>query len=123
VSAIEQQLSDIFRQLDAGAQETLLAFADFLASRSPEKRVHLKHEAVVIPEPEHIERPADESVIAGLKRLSKTYPMLDKTVMLGATSDMVAQHIMQSTDKADVIDQLEAIFEEHYRLLKEGAGS
>jgi hypothetical protein len=48
--------------------------------------------------------------------------MLDKSVMLSATSDLVAQHIMQRTDTAEVIDQLEAIFEKHYRMLKEGAG-
>lgn len=122
MSPEEQQLSEIYRQLDAGARGTLLAFAEFLLGRSPVQNVHLQHEPVVIPEPEHIDRPADESVIAGLKRLSRTYPMLDKSVMLSATSDLVAQHIMQRTDTAEVIDQLEAIFEKHYRMLKEGAG-
>lgn len=123
MSAKEQQLSEIFRQLDAGAQEMLLTFADFLVSRSPAQKAPRMREPVVIPEPEQIERPAGETVIAGLKRLSRTYPMLDKSVMLSATSDLVAQHIMQGTDTAAVIDELETIFEKQYRLMKEDAGS
>ena len=59
--------------------------------------------------------------MAGLKRLSQTYPMLSKAEMLSATSDLVARHIMQGTEPAEVIDQLEDIFREHYRKLREQA--
>ena len=48
--------------------------------------------------------------------------MLDKSEMLGATSDMVATHVMQGTDPAQVVDQLEAIFADHYRKLQKGEG-
>ena len=60
--------------------------------------------------------------MAGLKRLSQTYPMLSKTEMLTATSELVARNIMLGTDPAQVIDQLEDIFREHYRKLREQAG-
>jgi hypothetical protein len=74
----------------------------------------------VIAEPEPIERPASETVVGALKRLSKTYPMLDKSLMLSATSDLVAKHILQGTETAEAIDALEEIFREHYRQLSQG---
>ena len=114
----------ICRQLGPGDREALLAFAEFLAQRatSPVPRTTGGEQAapVTIPEPHAIERPPQESVVAGLKRLSRTYPMLDKSEMLSATSDIVATHIMQGTAAREVIDTLEAIFREHYRQLKQG---
>ncbi|MGD2137682.1 MAG: Crp/Fnr family transcriptional regulator [Gammaproteobacteria bacterium] len=116
----EEQLLDIFRSLPAGERQTLLDFAEFLGTRSGAAPVPPAGKSLPVPEPEDIERPDRESVVAGLKRLSRTYPMLDKSEMLSATSDVVATHIMQGTDAAVVIDELEAIFETHYRQLKSG---
>jgi hypothetical protein len=58
-------------------------------------------------------------VVAALKRLAQTYPMLDKTEMLGATSDLVARHILEGTEAREVIDRLEQIFSARYRQLKQ----
>jgi hypothetical protein len=113
----EQQLTEHFQQLGSGDQATLLAFAAFLASRSPAGTVTVKAEPVTIPEPEIIERPEKESVVGALKRLSKSYPMLNKTEMLSATSDLVATTIMQGSDPVGAIDELEAIFRTHYAQL------
>jgi len=118
----EQVLAELFRKLAAGDQVTLLAFAEFLAGRSPSPAVAVSREPVAVPDPEIIERPSEESVVGGLKRLSKTYPMLDKSEMLSATSDMVASHIMQGTDVSEVIDELEKVFRTHYEMLKSGSG-
>ena len=120
MASSEQQLTALFQQLGASDQATLLDFATFLASRTPARRVAVKTEPEVVPEPDIIERPAGESVVGALKRLSKSYPMLDKTVMLSATSDLVATTIMQGSDPVGVIDELEAIFSEHYEQLKSG---
>ena len=120
MTSAEQQLREHFQQLDAGDQATLLAFAAFLASRSPARTVTVKTEPVTIPEPEIIQRPEKESVVGALKRLSKSYPMLDKTEMLSATSDLVATTIMQGTDPVGVIDELEDIFSTHYEQLVSG---
>jgi hypothetical protein len=49
--------------------------------------------------------------------------MLDKSEMLSATSDLVATHIMQGTDPAAVIDQLEDVFREHYERFRKAAGA
>ena len=118
MASAEQQLTELFQQLGVSEQKTLLDFAAFLASRTPTLPVAVKAEPVVVPEPEIIERPAGESVVGALKRLSKSYPMLDKTVMLSATSELVATTIMQGSDPVPVIDELEVIFRDHYVQLK-----
>ena len=120
MASAEQQLTELFRQLFADDQLTLLAFAEFLAGRRTSGAVAINKEPVVIPEPEVIERQAGESVVGALKRLAKTYPMLDKTEMLGATSDLVASTIMRGADPVGVIDQLENIFQSRYEKLKSG---
>ena len=116
----EQELLRLYRKLAVGERATLLAFAEFLGSRGGAAIGIAPVKRAAMPEPEAIERPEQESVVAGLKRLSRTYPMLDKSEMLSATSDLVATHIMQGTDAAIVIDELEAIFEKHYRQFKSG---
>ncbi len=114
---IEQQLVDLFRRLGAADQATLLSFAEFLSSKSSAV-VPVRKTPVEIPVPEKIERPESESVVGGLKRLTKTYPMLDKNKLLKATSELVTAHIMQGRAVADVIDELEEIFASHYDELK-----
>jgi hypothetical protein len=122
MTSSEQQLLELFRLLGNDERATLLAFAEFLRQRGINATVTPRTETVEIPEPVPIVRPEQESVVAGLKRLSQTYPMLSKTEMLNATSELVARNIMQGTDPAQVIDQLEDIFREHYRMLREQAG-
>jgi hypothetical protein len=116
----EQRLLGLLHQLGSTDQASLLAFAEFLCSRHPAlKASSLPPQGVAEPEP--VERPPVESVVAGLKRLARTYPMLDKSEMLSATSDLVATHIMKGTEPAIVIDQLESIFREHYEQLRSAA--
>jgi hypothetical protein len=118
---IEQHLLGLLRQLGANDRASLLAFAEFLCSRQPADAARSPAPAE-IAEPEAVERPPGESVVAGLKRLARTYPMLDKSEMLSATSDLVATHIMQRSEPETVIDQLEVIFREHYEQLRNAAG-
>jgi hypothetical protein len=100
---------------------TLTRFAEFLlsergaAAESPPAGV-----PAPIPVPKSIPRPDHETVVAAIKRLSQTYFMLDKKEMLGVTSDMVMQHILHGRDASDVIDELEAMFRQHYTQLKQG---
>jgi hypothetical protein len=121
----EQQLIGCFRRLEAADRATLIAFAEFLAQRDPSTVPAAPAPAAVAtpavtPPPEPIERPASETVVGALKRLSRTYPMLDKSQMLSATSDLVAQHILQGTAASEAIDALEQVFREHYRQLQQG---
>lgn len=86
MKAQERQLLELFRQLDEAGQHSLLAFAEFLCQRqAPQPQALMEPVAVAAAE--------GESVVGALKRLSQTYPMLDKAVLLNATSPLMAQHI------------------------------
>lgn len=109
----EKQLLNHFRKLSAEDSKTLLSFAEFLASRSVPAR---SEESLTVNK---IERPAEESVIAAIKRLSASYPMLDKDKMLTETSALMAQHIVQGRAANEVVDELEQVFERHYATYSE----
>ncbi len=113
---------EIFQQLSAVDQAAVQSFAEFLLSRSGSGGVPAEVAPQVrqreIPVPEPLPRPQDEKVVAAVKRLSKTYFMLDKTKMLGATSDLVTQHVLHRRAAAEVIDELEHLFEDQYQKLK-----
>lgn len=110
-----QRLQDIFRQLPPAEQDMLLAFAEFLHSR-------MSVVSEIPPEPQLLPRPQKESVIGAVKRLSKSYPMLDKHKMLDETSALISQHVLQGRDKVEVIDELELVFLRHYELFKAQLG-
>ena len=50
---------------------------------------------------------------AGSRR--RVYPMLDRERMLSETSGLMAAHTLQGRAAKEVIDDLEAMFERHYR--------
>ena len=116
-----EAMLSVFEQLSAADRAAVRSFAEFLlhqARRAPATRAA----PAVVPEPEPIPRPDNEKVVAAVKRLSKTYFMLDKTKMLAVTSELVIQHIVQGRDAAEVIDELQRVFETHYRELKQSEG-
>ncbi|MCP4695736.1 MAG: Crp/Fnr family transcriptional regulator [Gammaproteobacteria bacterium] len=106
MTSVEKRLRTLIPKLNPADRKTLLAFAEFLLSRSPVYREIL--EANVQP------RPPQESVVGAIKRLSASYPMLDKGKMLNKTSSLMAQHVMNGRDKNKVIDELENVFQQHY---------
>ena len=116
----EEELLAVFRRLTPAAQGHVLAFAQFLHSRSGSGLPATAQPGSVneIPEPVAIPRPAEESVVKAVKRLAQTYPMLDKSKMLTDTSALVMQHVVQGRDAAEVIDELEIVFQRHYTKLK-----
>lgn len=109
----QQRLMGLYRDLPDAEREMLLAFAEFLATRGG-------REDVPVPEPQAIPRPEEETVIKAMKRLSTTYPMLDKARLLNETSMLMSQHMLQGREAREVIDDLEAVFARHYRELCEG---
>lgn len=90
----------------------LLAFAEYLHSKTDTTLDN------VIEEPQAIERPAKETVIGAIKRLSKTYPMLEKSKLLDETSMLMTQHLTLGRDIIEVVDDLEAVFAKHYQAYK-----
>ena len=120
MATTEKHLLQLFNQLTAGDQASLLAFAEFLSSRGASETAAVRREPIAIPDPEQIDRPQEESIVGCLKRLAKTYPMLDKNEMLKATSELVATSIMQGGDTVEAVDRLERIFRDHYEQLRAG---
>lgn len=107
----ERRLAEYYRQLDNSERATLMRFAEFLASTA-------KPVAASIPMPEKIDRPAEESVVKAIKRLTATYPMLNPDKLLNQTSDLMAAHLIKGRAAAEIIDELELLFAEHYQQLR-----
>lgn len=84
-----------------------MRFAEFLNQTE-------SHPPEQFAEPGIIPRPDDESVIKAIKRLSDSYPMLDKNKLFRQTSSLMTQHVMQGRDQKEVIDELEALFKNQY---------
>ncbi len=109
---LDKELQTAFEQLNRERQQQLLDFARFLLDQQgPLERV--------ISEPEQIPRPQQESVVAAMKRLNRTYPMLDKQHLLNEASSLMAEHMLQGRAAVEVIDELEAVFSKYYKRLKE----
>lgn len=104
----EQRLLALFARLDISQQDSLLEFASSLAARDVPSGAAA---ARPCPGP----RPADESVALAIRRLTRGYPMLDRRKLMGPASALLAQHALQGRAAAEVIDELEQVFERQYR--------
>ena len=117
----ERKLLKIYKALDKSNQESLMAFAEFLQTREAESSEFGKHQSNqvsgVVSEPLKIERPESESVIKAIKRLTATYPMVDKENILHPISDLMTAHMLQGRPAKEVIDDLEAVFLKEYNQL------
>jgi len=113
----QRTLLAAFEQLDGAQQDMLLELAAFLMSRNAV--VAPAAAAMTAPQPEP--RPATESVVVAIRRLSRTYPMLDRRKLMGPTSQLMAQHALQGRAAAEVIDELELMFERHYEAIVRSA--
>ena len=103
----EEKLIEIYKKLPDVEREKLLSFAEFtLTSCEPRD--------LIIERPVFVERPAEESVVAGIKRLSEVYHMVDRSKILHETSALMAEHMMQGRAAAEVIDDVERLFERTY---------
>jgi hypothetical protein len=107
LSTEQKRLLDLFARLSERDRAFALTFLEFLDGRDS-----TPVEAQPLPEP--IPRPDNESVVAAMRRLSASYPMLDKGQILHEASALMGSHIMQGRAAAEVIDDLEALFRRHY---------
>ncbi len=106
----ETRLLAIFRALSGADRHALQAYAEFLAVRG-ETGAGYAGTRELQPEP----RPDGESVVMAIKRLTRSYPMLDRRKLMGHTSQLMAEHALQGRAAGEVIDALEVVFERHYR--------
>jgi len=117
----EARLLAGFRALAAPDRHALQAYAEFLAVRGAAFTADADPVAdagVVSPQPEV--RPEGESVVMAISRLTRTYPMLDRRKLMGPTSLLMSQHALQGRAAAEVIDELEVVFERHYLVVVKG---
>lgn len=117
MSQQSRQLAAIFEKLSAGSQQSLLDFAEFLLQRETTSSTANEQadEAEQKHEPLHQPRPQDENIINAIKRMRATYFMLNTDELLNETSALMTQHIVHGRAAAEVIDDLEALFESHYQ--------
>jgi len=101
-----KRLKHIFSELPEADQKSLVDFGEFLLSRVDRNPPSL--EINLIP------RPETESVVSAIKRLTQSYPMLDRGKLFNETSSLMTQHVMQGRATSDVIDDLETLFTKHY---------
>jgi len=111
----EKQLLDLFERLAPEQQERLIAFAEFLGG-SPPEAADTARGPVAIP------RPDGETVTMAIRRLVRTYPMLDRRRLMVEASQFMAQHALEGRPATEVIDELEKIFAQHYQGLQERGG-
>jgi len=100
-----RRLLEILERLPAEQVRTLLDYAEFLYAR---------HGETPPSHPLDIPRPAEESVVLAIRRLRATYPMLEPKNLLGETSELMTQHLLQGRDRVEVIDALEVLFRSHF---------
>lgn len=115
-------LTKLFQSMAESDRHALMQFAHFLAADKPVAAPTSAPVVVAtepVPEPEQVPRPEEETVIAAVKRLTATYPMVDKRKLFGETSTLMSAHVMEGRAASEVIDELESVFEHAYLQLKE----
>ena len=110
----QRELLKLYSSLTKQDKVILKSFAEFLATRNT---LVNDDNAVgeVRAEPKPIARPAQETVVGAIKRLSKTYYMLNRSELLNETSSLMTAHIIHGRATSDVIDDLEALFAQYYK--------
>lgn len=109
VKHTEKDLLSIYRRLSREHQASLLDFARFLESScvdAPANGVDLR--------PLKIPRPEAENVVAAIKRLTATYPMLETSTLLDDVSILMSQHLLTGRGAKEVIDELETLFKQRH---------
>ena len=105
----ESKLLNIFSDLDENDQSSIVSFAEFLLEKAKQDG-----RLIVVDKPVEISRPEEERVVAAIKRLSATFPMLKKNSMLNETAALMSEHILKGRKAEDVIDELETLFNVRY---------
>jgi len=108
MASTKNRLAEIAEQLSRDEQAALLEYAEFMLTRSE----HAK--TLSMSEPVEISRPEDETVVAAMRRLSDTYPMLNKDKILHEAAGLMSEHVMQGREANVVIDELQLLFQRHF---------
>ncbi len=110
MSPDERRLLQLFRGLPEDRRAGLLDYAEYLRSRAGAPQAA----AAPAQGPLNLPRPDEEAVVKAIKRLMANYPMLDRGKLLNETSELMTQHVLHRRPAKEVIDELEALFLQHY---------
>ncbi len=102
------RLVTYYLAIPAAQRQSLLDYAAYLADKAGQALPAVAMTPVAIP------RPAQESVVSAIRRLSMTYPMLEKKALLHEASALMAEHVLHGRVATDVIDELEELFKQRY---------
>ncbi|WP_457667992.1 hypothetical protein [Thiolapillus sp.] len=112
----QRRLLRLYSRLDDQRRASLEAFAEFLLQQQEQTGPALEAESAVPRKPEDIPRPQEESVVAAMRRLTKTFPMIDRDALLDRATSLMTAHMLQGQPADQVIDELEVLFQEHYEI-------
>ena len=107
MSKLETALLKNLRQLPEAQKQSLADYAEFLCQR-------YAIEEAVPTVPLDIPRPQQESVVKAIRRLAKTYPMLDSKELFEKTSSYMMRNMMHGEDSSALIDEMEVFFLKSY---------
>ena len=105
-----QDLIDLYEAMDDSRRKSLSDFADFLYAQAEP----LSKE---IQPPDDVPRPEQETVVGAIKRLKATYHMVGSMSVFSEASALMTDHMVKGRDVAEVIDEMEALFEDAYKNL------
>ena len=109
MSNLEDKLLNCLRQLPDEQKQVLVDYADFLSQR------YAVEEQTAPLEPLELPRPQEESVVKAIRRLAKTYPMLDSKELFEKTSSYMMRNLMHGEDSYLLIDEMEVFFQQSYQ--------
>lgn len=99
----ESRLLQAYRRLEARERASLLDFAEFLAARV--------RQPGAVPQP--APRPAEETVIQAIRRLSRGHPGPGRHALMPVAERLLAQHMVEDRPAAEIIDELERHYAAH----------
>jgi len=109
-SKSSQDLIDLYEAMDDSGKKSLSDFADFLYAQA-------EPVAKQILAPDNIPRPQQETVVGAIKRLKMTYHMIDSMSVFSEASSLMTAHMVKGRDLVEVIDEMDALFENAYQEL------
>ena len=100
----DRKLLDLFGKLAPDEQDKLIEFAELLVADASSAG----------SDPRVLPGPAGETVTMAIRRLARSYSMLDRRRLMGEASRLMAQHALEGRAAGEVIAELETVFARHY---------
>ena len=105
-----QDLIDLYEAMDDNRKKSLSDFADFLYAQAEPITKEIQA-------PDDVPRPEQETVVGAIKRLKTTYFMIESMSVFSDASSLMTEHMVKGRDVVEVIDEMEALFEDAYKKL------